>query len=100
MDRRASRGLAEPFERRELRRLLVGDRAPVPVADDYLDRRRERRDRERNGERRALVAAPATTQARECVRGCKDEAGDHVSGEGHVDELVPEVAVAEQCVEG
>src|SRR5204863_4489061 len=44
----------------------------------------------------ALVAARAPAQTTDRVGGGDQEAGDDVTGEIHVDELVPEVAVAKE----
>src|SRR5206468_3332042 len=94
--RGAARRPVEPFEGRELDRLCPRDLAPIPVADDDLHRRTERRNGERDCERRALVAAPTPTEAAERVGGRDEEARNDVAGQIHVDELVPEVAVAEE----
>ena len=56
-------GFAQALERRELRRLVLGDLAGGPVADDDLHRRGERGDGERHEQRGAHVAARAARAA-------------------------------------
>src|SRR5207253_11141320 len=62
-------------------RLGGRDLAAVPVADEDLRDRGERRDRKRDRERRALVAAPAAAEPAEGVGAGEDEAGHHVAGQ-------------------
>ncbi len=98
--RRAALGVADALERGELRRLGLRDLARRPVADDELHRRGERRDRQRDRQRDPLVAAPAPAQPPDRVRARHEEARDDEPREVHVHELVGDVRVAEQRLDG
>ena len=95
-ERRAARGLLQPFHRGQLDRLALGDLAPGPVADDHLHRRAQRRERERHDERGAVVVVALALQPRERVDAGDDEPADEVAREVHVDQLVPHVRVQQR----
>jgi hypothetical protein len=84
----------EPLDRGELEWLGLRYIARCPIADEQLDGRGERRDRQRDRQRGALVAGPFSAQAPDRVDAGEQEAGDDVAGHIHVHQLVPEVAVA------
>ena len=73
--RRALARLGQALDRGELGRLVRGDLASVPVADEHLHRRGQRRDGQRDRQRGALVAAPAAAQPAEGV-GAGDQEAD------------------------
>ena len=81
-------GVLNALHRRELDRLVVGDRAGRGVADGELDRRDDRGDRERDQQPEAVVAVPPPTQHPDRVDRRDEEAGDQVGGEDHVRDLV------------
>ena len=89
-------GVGQTFERGELGRLFSGDVAGHPIADHDLNRGRHRGHGGRNRERGALVAPPVAAQTLDGVRGGEQKARDDVPADVHVDELVPEEAVAKQ----
>jgi hypothetical protein len=92
----APRGGGQALHGRELDRLVDGDVAGRPVADDHLQGRRHRRGAERDRQRGALVAAAAAAQERPGVRGGQQEPAHDERGEVHVDVLAPKQRVAEQ----
>ena len=97
VDRGARLGLAQPLERGELGGLVLGDLSRDPVAHDDLDGRGERGRGERDGERHASRSgsggrAATTTRTAPATRKPDDDVGRQV----HVDELRPQVRVAEQ----
>ena len=96
MLRCAARGFVEALECGELYGLSPSHVAGRPVAHEHLHRRGQRRDRQRDRQRGALVASPATAKAAERIRRRHYESRNNVGGEIHVDQLVPQEAVAEQ----
>ena len=94
--RRAPARLVQPFDSRKLDGLCHCHVPGRPIPDSDLHWGCQRRDRQRDRQRRALVAPPAPAQSRERVRGGEDETGDDISGDVHVDQLVPEVRVLKQ----
>ena len=92
----SARGLVEPLDRGQLDRLIDCHVAGEPVADENLHRGGQAGDRERDGQRGALVTSPASAQPPERVGAGDQEAGDHVAGDVHVDQLRPQIGVAEQ----
>ena len=94
--RRSAGGLTESFQGGQLGRLIAGDLARGPVTDHHLQRRGDRRGRQRHRQRGALITAPATAQKSPGICAGDQETGDDVTGEVHVHELMPEKGVAEQ----
>ena len=72
----------------ELRRFVVVGPAGQRVADEHLDRRRDRRDGERDEEPEPVVPVPATTQHADGVDRRDHEPADEVGGDEHVARLV------------
>jgi hypothetical protein len=81
---------------------LVGctaDLAAVPVADETCATDASAAAASATASAVRCVASPAAAQPAEGVRAGEQKAGDHVGGQVHVDQLVPEVAVREQRLE-
>ena len=83
-----ARRLRHELDRGELRRLVVVDPARELVADEHLDRRRDRRDRERDREAEPVVAVAAPAQHAGGVHRRDQEPADEVRGDEHVQGLV------------
>ena len=81
-------GLLHALHRRELDRLVLGDRTSGGVAHRQLDRRRDAGDRQRDQQSEPVMAVAPPAQHAHRVDGRDQEAGDHVRGEDHVRDLV------------
>ena len=76
------------LHRRELDRLVLGDRARGRVADGELDRRRDAGDRQRDQQAEAVDPVAPAAQHPDRVDGRDEEPGDEVRGQDHVRHLV------------
>ena len=81
------------LHRRELDRLVLGDRARGGVADHELDRGQDAADRERDQQPEPVVAVAPPAQHPDRVDRGDQEAGDQVGGEDHVRDLVADRGV-------
>ena len=81
-------GLGHQLDGRELDRVVVVDPAGQRVADAHLDRRGDRRHRERDEEPEPVIAVAAPPQHADGVHGGDQEAADEVGGDEHVGRLV------------
>ena len=82
------RGRLHAFHRRELDRLVRGDRASGRVADHELDRRCDAGDRERDQEAESVDAVTTAAQHPDRVDRRHDEPGDQVRRQDHVGHFV------------
>ena len=80
--------LLHALHRGELDRLVVGDRARRGVAHRELDRRRDRRHRQRDQEAEAMVAVAPPAQHPHRVHRGDEEACNQVGRQDHVRNLV------------
>ena len=81
-------GLLHALHRRELDRLVLGDRARRGVADRELDRREDAGHRERDQQAEPVIAVAAPAQHPDRVDRRHPEARDQVRGQDHVRHLV------------
>ena len=77
-------GVVDALHRRELDRLVLGDRARGGVADEELDRGEDAADGERDQQAEPVVAVAAPAQHPDGVHRGDQEGGDQVGGEDHV----------------
>ena len=96
VERGALRRLRQALEGGQLDRLVGGHRAARPVADHDLDRRGQAGDRQRHDHPGADVLGAVAAQPGHRVDAGHGEPDDHVAGEVHVGELVPEEAVEQR----
>ena len=75
------------FDRRQFRRLVLGQPQAGEMADERLAQRGDRRERERDQEAEAMVFVAATTQHPDGVDRGDDEADEHERADPHVREL-------------
>ena len=78
----------DALHRRELDRLVLGDRARGRVADRELDRRGDARDRQRDQQPEPMDAVTPAAQHPDGVDRGDEEPGDQVRREDHVRNLV------------
>ena len=83
-----ARRLGHHLDRRELHRLVLVDPARQLIADDHLDRRGDRRDRERNDEAEPVITIAPPPQQAHRVHRRNQEAPDEISRHEHVERFV------------
>ncbi len=83
-------GLLHALHRRELDRLVLGDRAGGGVADAQLDRGDDKGQRQWDQQPEAMMTVAAPAEHAHGVDRGHEEPGDHVRREDHVRRLVRE----------